>query len=313
LVTHGNDPVNAIYAVLGAGLASTPNVGEGLGASRERIIGTLLGALFSLSTVWLHDKGLALGVTVLTVTPVAMMLGGLSVARIAVTVAAVGVMLHTEDTGNYGILRFTNTVAGVAVALAVAFVMWPLSRHLNFMLALRSAIAAAAVLAEQLAKYDSPIFPLEGQRKLFMALAALPKSMAHARLDPLSYHERDRVREEAILMAKIGVALLATSLALARSRPALRDSELAAVHARCRDLAVRLRKVQGHHTRARAAPALSAEPALTIDDPDTAPAQVVRITEELRAIAAWLDELDALLGNYSAASLVPNRLRAKRG
>ena len=78
------------------------------------------------------------------------------------------------------------------------------------MLALRSAIAAAAVLAEQLAQYDAPVFPLEGQRRLFTALAVLPKSMAHARLDPLSYRERDRVREEAILMAKIGVANFGT-------------------------------------------------------------------------------------------------------
>src|SRR5688572_4960390 len=78
-VTHGSDPTNAIYAVLGAGLVTTPSVGEGLGVSKERIVGTLLGALVSLSAMWLHHPALALAVTVVVIGPLGMMLGGMAV------------------------------------------------------------------------------------------------------------------------------------------------------------------------------------------------------------------------------------------
>jgi uncharacterized membrane protein YccC len=308
-VTHGSDPANAIYAVLGAGLATAPSVGEGLGVSKDRIVGTLLGALVSLSAMWLNNPALALGVTVVVVAPLALLLGGIAVARIAVTVAAVTVLLHTDTADIYGFTRFTNTVAGVVVALTVAFMMWPFSRHLMFSSALRSIVAAAATLAEQLARGDQG-FPLDGQRKLFMALSALPKSLTHAQLDPLLYRQRDLLRDEALLMTRIGIALLATSLALARGRATLRQADLATIQARCRHLAVRLHKIRSYFADRRLA-ITAHEPAVMIDDGGSVP--LARITEELHAIEGWLDELEPLLQGYSAASFAPNRLRAKRG
>lgn len=311
-VTHGRDPTNAIYAVLGAGLATAPSVGEGLGISKERIVGTLLGALVSLSAMWLHDRTLALAVNVAVVGPLGMMLGGISVARIAVTVAAVAAILHTENADVYGFFRFTNTVAGVAVALAVAFAMWPFSRHLTFAQTLRSAVAAAALLAEQLAKGEAVSFPLEGQRKLFMALSVLPKSLTHAQLDPLLHRQRGMLRDEALLVAKIGIAMLATSLAFARGRAALRESELAALQAWYRHLAARLHQVR-QHLAGTAIADDKPDQALAVGGADGAPVAFAGLVDELRAINGWLDELDALLDRYSAASFAPNRLRAKRG
>ena len=58
-------------------------------------------------------------------------------------------------------------------------------------------------------------------------------------------------------------------------------------------------------------PAARPGPALVIDE--GMPASIVGIAEELRAIEGWLDELEPLLEDYSAAAFVPNRLRAKRG
>jgi uncharacterized membrane protein YccC len=311
--THGGDPSNAIYAVLGAGLATAPSFGEGLGVSKERIIGTLLGALVSLSAMWLHDRTLALGVTAVLVAPLALMIGGIAVARIAVTVAAVTVLLHTETADVYGFLRFTNTVAGVAVALAVAFLMWPLSRQLSFTLTLRSAVAAAALLAEQLADGDLRAFPLEGQRKLFMALSALPKSLSHIRQDPLLFRQREHARQEALLVAKAGIALLAASLALGRGHNAMPDTDLAAVRACCRHLAMRLHRIRHQLAGSRVLPACPPAPTLIMQDGQAASAPLAYLTVELGAIESVLVELEALLEDYSAASLLPNRLRAKRG
>ncbi len=217
-VTHGRDPTNAIYAVLGAGLVTAPSVGEGVGVSRDRIIGTLLGALVSLASIWLHHPALALGVTIVIVAPIGMMLGGIAVTRVAVTVMAVTVVLHTETVGSYGFYRFTNTVAGVAVALAVSVMLWPLVGKLNFSSTICAVLAASAKLAEQLAPCDPRMNPFEGQRKVFAALSALPKSITNIRLDPLLYRERARLQLEAQIVVKIAVALLSTSLALTSSR-----------------------------------------------------------------------------------------------
>src|SRR5262245_19642678 len=107
-VTHGQDQTNAIYAVLGAGLVTAPSIGEGVGGSRDRLVGTLLGAVVSLTTIWIHTPVIALAITVVVVAPIAMMIGGMAVTRIAVTVMAVTVVLHTETAGTYGFYRFTN-------------------------------------------------------------------------------------------------------------------------------------------------------------------------------------------------------------
>ena len=144
-----------------------------------------------------------------------------------------------------------------------------------------------------------------------MALSTLPKSLAHAQLDPLSYRQRGLLREEALLVVKIGIALLATSLALGRGGAALREADLAAIQTYCRHLADRLHRLRGYFANSRPVPATAPGPVLAIDD--AAPASLAAIMEELRAIEEWLDELEPLLKGYSAAAFVPNRLRAKRG
>ena len=50
-----------------------------------------------------------------------------------------------------------------------------------------------------------------------------------------------------------------------------------------------------------------------MQDGQAASAPLAYLTVELGAIESVLVELEALLEDYSAASLLPNRLRAKRG
>jgi uncharacterized membrane protein YccC len=294
-VTHGRDPTNAIYAVLGAGLVTAPSIGEGVGVSRDRIIGTLLGAVVSLTTMWVHDPALALGLTVVVVAPLGMLIGGIAVTRIAVTVMAVTVVLHTESAGSYGFYRFTNTVAGVAVALAVSFVLWPLSGKLNHSATLRAILSAAARLAERLTSCDPKGVPLEAQKKLFGALSSLPKSMTHLRLDPLLYRERGRLQQEALIIVKISIALLSTSLVLARTNMETRPAELELMRAFYRHIGARLRWALLAYPRDGAAmtDTLEAPPVLAASS--TTPLPILLVFEELQVIECWLDELRALL------------------
>jgi len=299
LVTHGSEPANAIYAVLGAGLATTPSVGESLGLSRERIVGTLLGALVSLSAIWLQDPTLALGVTAVIIAPIGMLIGGIAVARIAVTMAAVTVVLHTDSAGLYAFYRFTNTIAGVAVAVAVAFALWPLSRRLNFSATLQSTLTASGRLAEQLAKHDATVFPLEGQKKLFIALSVVPKAIIHIGRDPLLYGQRERIRQEARLVAAIGIALLATSLTFGRAT--LRPEQRTKIQACYRHLAKRLHKSRHYFSSSPPVRAGPLDSTMVIEPSEGVPPPYAQIAEELRAVDEMLDELDTLMDRAKPA------------
>lgn len=290
LVTHGGDPANAIYAVLGAGLVTTPSVGEGIGVSKERLIGTLLGALVSLPSAWLQNPTFSLGLTVLVIAPLGMMLGGVAITRIAVTMAAVTVVLHTETAGSYAFLRFTNTVAGVAVALVVGFMLWPFSSRQSFSGTLSSTIRASAKLAEQMAKPQLPAFPMEGQKGLFSALSAIPKALNHMLLDPLLYRRRSDLRREGQLVVSIGIDLLAASITLGRKETLISDAERAVLQAALSQIAERLHQVRRGMFDAAVPPVSLAPPVDCVPSP--AFAQVI---EELRAIEGWIDELDMVM------------------
>jgi uncharacterized membrane protein YccC len=296
-ITHGRDPTNAIYAVLGAGLVTAPSVGEGIGISRDRIIGTLLGAVVSLAVMWLDNPALALGVMVLIVAPLGMMLGGIAVTRVAVTVMAVTIVLHPETAGSYGFFRFTNTLAGVAVALVVSVLIWPLAGKLNFSSSIGTVLTASAKLAEQLACCDPKVNALDRQRTVFEALSALPKSLTNLRLDPLLYRERAQLQLEAQIVVKISVALLSTSLALTRADLTVPCDEIASIGNFYRHIAGRLHGIQRVFLKGGAA-----APATAPTDPPPAliatgamPVSLLLIVDELLAIDRWLDELQALL------------------
>ena len=302
LVTHGHDPTNGIYAVLGAALVTAPSVGEGIGISRDRIVGTLLGAFASLAAIFLGHPILALGILAVIVAPLGMMLGGIAVTRVAITVMAVTVVLHPDSASSYGFYRFTNTVAGVAVALGVSVALWPLAGTHNFSSTICTVLRASAKLAEQLAACDTKANPLDGQRKLFTALSALPKSLTNLRLDPLLYRERDRLRQEAQIAVKISVALLSTSLALTRTDLTVPRDELAPIGDFFRYIAGRLHRIQRIFPKGAMAAADDAAsetpPALTATP--TMPVQLLLIIDELLVIDRWIDELQSLLRHVAS-------------
>lgn len=290
LVTHGSDPANAIYAVMGAGLVTTPSVGEGIGVSKERLIGTLLGALVSLPAAWLQNPALALGLTVVVIAPLGMMLGGVAITRIGVTMAAVTVVLHTDTVSSYAFLRFTNTVAGVAVALIVSFMLWPFSSRQSFSGTLSASVRASAKLAEQMATPGLPAFPMEGQKGLFAALSSIPKALNHMLLDPLLYRRRSDLRRESQLVVSIGIDLLAASITLGRKETLISDAERAVLQAALSQIAERLHQVRRGIPDAEASPVSLAPPENSVPSPGFA-----QVIEELRAIEGWIDELDAVM------------------
>lgn len=292
MVTHGSDPTNGIYAVLGAGLVTAPSFGEGLGASKERLIATLLGAAASLPTVWIADRGIALAATAAIVTPVGFLLGGIAIARIAVTVAAVSVVLHVDTAVHYGLFRFTNTLAGIAAALAVSMLFWPLTKRLDFTTTIRSVLKSSTTLAEQLATELPAPTSFTAQRALFFALSNLPKSLLHIRRDPLLYRVREELRQEALLTIEIGVALLSMTLMLARRDTPLGSDDAARIQPLCRHVADRLRDLQRNYPGTAAA---SGAPPWPQDGAASLP-QLAHMSEELLAIDRWLDDLQALLG-----------------
>lgn len=296
LVTHGGDPANAIYAILGAGLVTTPSVGEGIGVSKERLIGTLLGALVSLPSAWLQNPALALALTVIVIAPLGIMLGGVSITRIAVTMAAVTVVLHTDTASSYAFFRFTNTMAGVAVALIVSFLLWPFSSRQSFSGTLSASVRASARLAEQMAKPDLPAFPMEGQKKLFAALSAIPKALNHMLLDPLLYRRRSELRREGQLVVSIGIDLLAASITLGRKEILMSKSERAVLQAALGQIAERLHQVRRGMFDAAMPPVSLAPPENS--EPSSGFAQVI---EELRAIEGWIDELDMVMHRQKEA------------
>jgi uncharacterized membrane protein YccC len=297
-VTHGSDPTNGIYAILGAGLVTAPSFGEGLGASKERLIATLLGAVASLPAMWIPDRALALAATAAIVTPAGFLLGGISIARIAVTVAAVSVVLHVDSAVHYGLFRFTNTLAGVAVALAISILFWPLTKRLDFTTTVHSLLKASTTLADQLASQLPTPAAFAAQRALFAALSNLPKSFLHLRRDPLLRRVREEMRREALLAVEIGVALLSMSLVMERRGTTLADGETARIQPLCRHVADRLRELQRHYPKGAAASTEAAcAPPWAPDDAAPAP-HVALMSEELLAINRWLDDLHALLRQH---------------
>jgi uncharacterized membrane protein YccC len=295
LVTHGSEPYNAIYAVMGAGLVTAPSVGEGIGISKDRLVGTLLGVIVSIPASWLGHPLAALAASVCIVMPLGIILGGIPVGRIALTVASVAVVLHPGSVEHYGFLRFTNTMAGVVTAVAVSFAFWPLCGRFSFSDSIRSALAACATLADRLATSDPDASLIDEQRALFGILAALPKTAGHARLDPLLYRHHTRIRTETQLVAKIGISLLWISLA--RSVAPCAAEERTVVCAHYRRMATRFteaRLAYGGGKPPGCASASGAAPGPNVLPEADASIQVLSIMDEMAAIDRWLDELQAL-------------------
>jgi len=224
LLTHGTDPANALYAVLGAGMVVSGNVGEGLGASRDRVVGTVIGAGMGIvlaaaggASLWTLAAGSALA------SLAGIAIGGLGIGRIAFTVTAVTILVHPGDAAHYGLFRFTNTLQGVAVAIAVNHLLWPISGTAALEVTLRRVLRAAADLLGDHAQAAARS-RLDGQRRLFRALAGIPKAAVDSRLDPLQ-RLRGRpagpVERWGHVVAEIGVATLTLSIALTRLSPGL--------------------------------------------------------------------------------------------
>lgn len=295
-VTHGSEPNNAIYAVMGAGLVTAPSVGEGIGISKDRLVGTLLGVIVSIPASWLGHPLAALAASICIVMPIGIILGGIPIARIGLTVASVAVVLHAGSPEHYGFLRFTNTMAGVITAVAVSFAFWPLCGRFSFSDSVRSALAACATLADRLATSDPDESLIDEQRALFGILAALPKTASHARLDPLLYRHHKTIRMETQLVAKIGISLLWISLARRVAPCAPEERTVICAYYRrmaARFTGARLDYVRSKQRRCTSTSGAEPMPPSVLPEVD-ASVRIVSIVDEVAAIDQWLDELQEL-------------------
>lgn len=225
LLSHGSDPAGALYAVLAAALVVGETAGEGIGISRNRLIGTFIGVAVAVpvsaaggNSIW-AVSGACVGAGL-----IALLLGEIAMARVAMTVAIVSVLVHPQDVVDYGLFRLTNTAIGIASAVVVTYAFWPIIGRHVLSRALRLVLTDGAELLDTVA--GSPRVDLRQRRlrSLFRALSALPKARKEATQDPLlRWHSP--VRDETVaLVVEIGIHALTISADVGRFGLACRES-----------------------------------------------------------------------------------------
>ena len=313
VLSHGSDPAGALYAVLAAALIVGETAGEGIGISRNRLIGTLIGVVVAVP---LAAFG---GISVWTVAAasliaglITLLVGEIPTARVAFTVAIVSMMYHASDLTHYGIYRVTNTLLGVGVAIAVSYAFWPLAGRHTLVRVMRQVLAESADLLETVAVSNRPDLRQRRQRSVFKALAALPKAHKEAGQDPVHSWHSALPAPIFALVVEIGMSALTLSAAVARFSPAWRDAawwpELAGL---LKAAAGRLQTACGHlpmeeaTTIAATPPTPAVAPAL-IDEP--ARQAVDDVCRHMRLMNDRLDELQRHL--RTSRRVAPNRSRA---
>jgi uncharacterized membrane protein YccC len=151
--------------------------------------------------------GLAVGLSAL----IALAAGwGVAVARIGVTLCIITLAFHSADALRYDVLRAINTVIGVAVGLAVSFLVWPVRARDEVEQATRAVLESGTRLLDALAAGESGLRP--AQLKLYEALAAMIKAGRDSRLERKLRLEADAPDARALEVLQLGLDLLAAAL-----------------------------------------------------------------------------------------------------
>jgi uncharacterized membrane protein YccC len=220
LLSHGSDPTGSLYAVLAAALVIGETTGEGIGISRNRMIGSMLGVVIAIPVAALGPPSVwtVAGACVVT-AGIALAIGEIAVARIATTVTIVSILVHPGDVPHYGLYRITNTALGIAVAIGVSYAFWPIMGRSTLTRVMRAIIVASADLLQTVAESDRMDLLRRRRWSLFSALAAVPKARKEANQDPLLIWGESRRLEPMQLVVEIGVYALTMSAAVWRLAP----------------------------------------------------------------------------------------------
>jgi uncharacterized membrane protein YccC len=295
LLSHGSDPSGPLYAVLAAALVMGESTGEGIGVSRNRVIGSIVGVLVAIPIAALGQMSAAIIAAVCLIAGViGLLIGGIPVARVAMTVAIVSMLLHTGDVTHYGLYRITNTVIGVVVAVAVSYAFWPFARD-ALSRVLSTVLTGSAELLQTVASSERTDLRRRRQRSLFKALGDLPKAHKEAHQDPL-LQWRSPLRDETVaLVVEIAHHVLALSFATGRLPP---DHRAAAWWAHfaggLTTASERLRTVSGYFTAAPPAPPSGRFNILPLERPTIAEAEREAVDDLWRNLRLMHDRLGEL-------------------
>lgn len=213
LLTRGGENEYAIYSAMTAALIVGATVGEDFQASGSRAKGTLAGMIAGVALSALFGpSALGVGLAVAATALLALALGwGIPVARVGVTVCIVTMVLHGVHALEYDLLRALNTLIGIAVGLAVSFLVWPVRGRDALGRAMRRALEAAAKLLDALAAGERDLRP--AQSNLYDALGAVVKAGKEIRLERRMGIETAALDPRGLPVLQLGLELLAVALA----------------------------------------------------------------------------------------------------
>ena len=223
LLTQGQNQY-AVYSAFAAALVVGASVGEDLGSSGQRVKGTLAGMLAGMAvSAFFEPSALTIGVAVAFTALISLAIGwGVPVARIGVTLCIVTLVVHRADALEYDVLRAANTLIGVAVGLAVSFLVWPVRARGEQARTLRLVLETSARLLDAMAAENRDL--RAAQIKLHDALGAVVKASRENALERrLRLHAAQPAGipdSRGLRIVQLGFDVLAAALAAEGHAPA---------------------------------------------------------------------------------------------
>ena len=112
-----------VYALIAAVIVMDLSPSKTLELARQRMAGTLIGALVgAVLSYWLPEGPIAIGVSVLVAMLLAYVAGVQGGAKLTGYVAGIAVMSHGANPWSYAIYRVIETLIGIGMAVLVSLV-----------------------------------------------------------------------------------------------------------------------------------------------------------------------------------------------
>ena len=215
-LTLGGRNEYALFSVLGATLVMGASVGEDLNTSRNRILGTLAGAIVGAAVAYTLGKSIwTLGIAVAVLAWLTVGLGwGVAALRVAIAMALVALFTHVDDAGQYGAWRLLNTVIGVCIGVAVSRLVWPIRGRDEIAGALNQTTAATTEALEAIGRDVTPDTLQRVQVQLLDTLGEIRTARKNARRGQPLDRDADLLDEQTRRAVVAAIATLGASLKL---------------------------------------------------------------------------------------------------
>ncbi|MCA3584203.1 MAG: FUSC family protein [Methylocystis sp.] len=150
---------SAVYATMSAALIVGASRGEDIMTSRNRVRGTLAGMVAGIVLAFMPiPPALAVAIGVGGTAYLCAVFGwGVSATRVGAALCSVMILIHTHDAIQYSVVRFSNTLIGIAVGLAVSYLLLPIRGREAVAHAAEGSLAAAGEMLAQLASARQPL------------------------------------------------------------------------------------------------------------------------------------------------------------